>query len=593
VTELEGERRISRSHVLAGEQNEARGVIVAVPFEAPVEVGARPPIHAHVAEDDVELRAAEQEIEGLLGGAHLGDAKVRLEEAEQRSTAIAVVVNDQNTRYVHSVPNGSSRRHVQVLRDPACASRTIGPMLADQPTEAAPPSDGMAAPLAPGGEEPRLPPAHIDPQEAFERRLVRDILAAERFRAILLVAVPSVALFALVVEGNAYPEAVASVLHGRFERTPVGFFLMVVAAFELYVLRWIRGLLERNERPPLLRRYIHAFVETSLPTAVILYYASIDGANQALLMPSAFVYSIFILLSTLGLDFFLCVFTGFVAAAEYAAIAMLWGGASPNGDTQGVPAALASLPHHLGKSLLLLVGGLAAAFVARRLRSSFTRAIESVGERARILSVFGQHVSPEVVERLVAGDKAEVKSELRPVCVMFLDIRNFTNFSESKSAGEVVDYLNAVFDSTIEAVVIRHGIVNKFLGDGFMAVFGAPIAADDACRAAVDAAVDIVARVEMLVASGKIPPTRVGIGLHSGSAVVGNIGSAQRKEYTVIGDVVNVASRIEALNKELGSQVLVSDDAWIAAGRTELAAIAHDEVTIRGRKQPIRVWQLA
>jgi adenylate cyclase len=126
-----------------------------------------------------------------------------------------------------------------------------------------------------------------------------------------------------------------------------------------------------------------------------------------------------------------------------------------------------------------------------------------------------------------------------------------------------------------------------------MAVFGAPIAEDNASRAAVDAAIDIVARVERLVESGTIPPTKVGIGLHTGDAVVGNIGSAQRKEYTVIGDVVNVASRIEALNKQLGSCVLVSDETWVASGHTEIEARAHEDITIRGRKQAIRVWQLA
>ena len=444
----------------------------------------------------------------------------------------------------------------------------------EAPSSVAPPSTGVQEPL--------------DPREAFEGRLVQDILAAERFRAALLLVIPTLALFVLVVEGNAYPDAIASVLHGRFDRTPVGFFLMVVAGFELYVLTWIRGLLARRERPPLMRRYVHAFVETSLPTAVILYYASIDGPSQALLMPSAFVYSIFILLSTLGLDFFLCFFTGLVAATEYAAIAVLWG----VDDKHAVPESLASLPHHLGKAVLLLVGGIAAGFVARRLRSSFTRAIESVGDRARIIGVFGQHVSPEVVERLVAG-KAEAKSEHRLVCVMFFDIRNFTAFSEAKSADAVVDYLNVVFEATIDAVVSRHGIVNKFLGDGFMAVFGAPIAEENASDAAIGAALDMVARVEALVASGQIPPTTIGIGLHTGDAVVGNIGSPQRREYTVIGDVVNVASRIEALNKELGAQILVSDDTWTASGRTDADAKAHEAIVIRGRKQPIRVWQLA
>jgi adenylate cyclase len=408
---------------------------------------------------------------------------------------------------------------------------------------------------------------------------VREILVAERFRALFLFAIPTVALFALVVIGGAYPDTVATILHGRFDRAPIGFFLMATAGFELYVLVWIRSLLERRERPKWLRRYAHAFVETSLPTAVILYYASNDGLADAMLMPSAFVYSIFILLSTLGLDFFLCTFTGFVAAAEYAALAFAWGALDAR---------------IIGKSVVLFVSGVAAGFVARRLRSSFTRAIESVGERAHILGVFGQHVSPEIVERLVAG-KAEVKSEQRLVCVMFLDIRNFTSYSEAHSATDVVDYLNLVFEPTVDAVVKRHGIVNKFLGDGFMAVFGAPTVEEDASGAAVGAALEIVQRLDELVTEGKIPPTKVGIGLHTGYAVVGNIGSAQRKEYTVIGDVVNVASRIEALNKELGSSVLCSDDTWVAvkANKDGVEARAHEEVRIRGRKQAMRVWQLA
>jgi adenylate cyclase len=427
-----------------------------------------------------------------------------------------------------------------------------------------------------------------DPRETFERRLVREILGAERVRARLLFAIATIALFALVVVGGAYPEAVAALLHGRIDTAPVGLFLIIVAGFELYVLFWIRGLLTRDEAPKTGRRYVHAFVETSMPTAVILYYASGDGPVQALLMPSAFMYSIFILLSTLGLDFFLCTFTGVVAAGEYALIAFLCG----TTDTRVVEPALSSVPHHLGKAIVLLVSGVAAGFVARRLRSSFTSAIESVGERARIVSVFGQHVSPEVVERLIAG-KTEVKSETRTVCVMFLDIRNFTAFCEDKSPEVVVDYLNDVFEATIDAVVSRHGIVNKFLGDGYMAVFGAPIHEDNASRAGVDAALDIVERIEKLVADGTIPPTVVGIGLHTGDAVVGNIGSAQRREYTVIGDVVNVASRIESLNKELHSRVLVSDETWTASGRDDVKAIAHEAIQVRGRQQAVRIWQLA
>jgi adenylate cyclase len=198
----------------------------------------------------------------------------------------------------------------------------------------------------------------------------------------------------------------------------------------------------------------------------------------------------------------------------------------------------------------------------------------------------------------VAGG-AQASSELREVCVMFLDIRNFTAFAEKRSAEEVVAYLNTIFDAAVEAVAEHKGIVNKFLGDGFMAVFGAPVADGNPCAQGVDAGLAVLARVEKLVAEGRIPPTRVGLGLHSGPAVLGNIGSARRKEYTVIGDVVNVASRVEALNKELGSQMLVTEEVWrgsggSAGGRSSKDPPALSEpLLVRGRETPVRIFQLA
>jgi adenylate cyclase len=181
---------------------------------------------------------------------------------------------------------------------------------------------------------------------------------------------------------------------------------------------------------------------------------------------------------------------------------------------------------------------------------------------------------------------------------MFLDIRNFTAFSEKRSAAEVVAYLNTIFDAAVEAVAEHKGIVNKFLGDGFMAVFGAPVADGNPCAQAVDAGLAVLARIEKLVADNRIPPTRVGIGLHAGPAVVGNIGSARRKEYTVIGDVVNVASRVETLNKELGSQMLVTEEVWRGAGSWAGRASREppsvsDPMFVRGRETPVRIFRLA
>jgi adenylate cyclase len=438
----------------------------------------------------------------------------------------------------------------------------------------------------------RVPPAERepvveDPRDAFERRLAREILSAERFRATLLAVIPTIAMLAFLAISSAYPDAVTAVMHGKFDRAPVGLFLCAVAGFEFHVLYATEKMLRAGTRPSALRRYGYAFVETSLPTLIIVYYATILGPVTALLMPSASLYFLFILLSTLRLDFALSAFAGLVAAVEYAALALFWGSL----DTTVAEPVLLSLPQHMGKACILLVAGIAAGFVASRLRRSFRNALESLEERSRILGVFGQHVSPEVVQHLVAH-QAEGKSELRDVCVMFLDIRDFTAFAEKRSPEEVVGYLNTIFDAGVDAVAKHHGIVNKFLGDGFMAVFGAPIAEGNACASAVEAGLEVLERVDALVAGGRIPPTRVGLGLHAGPAVVGSIGSARRREYTVIGDVVNVASRVEALNKQLGSQMLVTEEVWNAAGRSEATPLSHEPLRVRGRETPVRIYQL-
>jgi adenylate cyclase len=435
---------------------------------------------------------------------------------------------------------------------------------------------------------PVAPAPAEEPRAVFERRLAREILVAERLRATLLAVLPTVAMLAFLSISSAYPDAVTTLLHGKFDRAPVGLFLCAVAGFEFHVLYATERMLRSGVRPSALRRYGYAFVETSLPTLVIVYYATILGPVQALLMPSAYVYFVFIVLSTLRLDFFLCAFTGLVAAAEYAGLALFWGSA----DTTVAEPVLTSLPQHLAKACILLVAGVASGFVASRVRGSFSRAIESLEERARILGVFGQHVSPEVAQRLVARE-SDSGSEQREVCVMFLDIRGFTAFAEKRSAAEVVAYLNTIFDETVDAVEKHRGLVNKFLGDGFMAVFGVGEDTADACSDAMAAGLEAIERVSALVAAGRIPPTRVGLGLHAGPAVVGNIGSVRRKEYTVIGDVVNVASRVETLNKELGSQMLVTEEVWRGAQRTDEPPMPREPLRVRGRETPVRIFQLA
>ena len=213
-------------------------------------------------------------------------------------------------------------------------------------------------------------------------------------------------------------------------------------------------------------------------------------------------------------------------------------------------------------------------------------------ERARILRIFGQHTAPEVVEALLQTGAA-FHSQRQRVCVMFLDIRGFTAFSRQHPPETVVDYLNTVFGRTIALVNGHNGIIHQLLGDGFMALFGAPFSRGNDCQNALNAALAIVEAVRDACTENHIPPTKVGIGLHAGEVVAGLVGSNIHKEYKVTGDVVNLAARIEKMTKQYNAQVLVSEAVWENLDAARLTAEPLGEVAVRGRDEPVRLYRLA
>jgi adenylate cyclase len=297
-------------------------------------------------------------------------------------------------------------------------------------------------------------------------------------------------------------------------------------------------------------------------------------------------YFFFIILSALSLDFRLSVFAGVVAAAGYVTLVLIFREQLPFGPSQPPESRIS----YIMRPVLLLLGGVTAGLVAARIRSGILRSLHAAEERRRIVQMFGQHVSPAVVNQLLTQPTG-FQSELRDVCILVLDIRDFTSFAETAAPDAIVSYLNRLWGKAVEIVNRHHGIVNKFLGDGFMAVFGAPLVMGNHCQNAINAARELVAEIKRATDAGEIPPTRIGIGLHSGEALVGNIGSAERREYTVIGDVVNVAFRIEQLNKELNSSFLVSESAQKTAGKLE-GVESSVSLPIRGRNATVRIYKL-
>ena len=210
----------------------------------------------------------------------------------------------------------------------------------------------------------------------------------------------------------------------------------------------------------------------------------------------------------------------------------------------------------------------------------------------KIETLFGQQVSREVANELVSNNE-EVQSKAYDVTVMFLDIRDFTVYADSKAPEEVASFQNIVFSELIKIVRKHKGITNQILGDGIMAVFGAPVTSKTHSSRAVAAGYDILEKVAELSKDGKIPPIRLGIGLHSGRVIAGNIGNAFRKQYSLTGSTVIIAARIEQLNKKHCSQFLISETVYQEIQPKELDVIPLGKTALKGIERPMSIYQLA
>jgi len=423
------------------------------------------------------------------------------------------------------------------------------------------------------------------PDTGLTDALRREILRSEQQRmralaailATLLVATTLAVVFHTGIERRLFPGGIEA----WAPAAAIGPFIL----FEFVALGLIRWRIAHNRDFPPFARFANALVETSLPGAVIYALGQRMEPTLVLGFWPPLLYFIFILLSTLRLDFWLSLWTGAVAAVQQIALAAWLVPLSGSAERPEL-----HLEYHFGRSVVLAIGGVVAGLVALRLRRQFERLMAAAAARDRVTNLFGQHVSPAVVDRLLAAG-ADPPSETRDVCVLFLDIRGFTAMTRARPAAETVALLNDFFAEMV-AIVDRHnGIINKFLGDGFLALFGAPIADAAASAQAIAAGREMLEAVDRWNAARPQQALRVGIGIHSGEAVTGTVGSPQRKEYTVIGDTVNLAARLEQATKETGARLLVSDALGPMAAKQ--GGVALGPIAIRGYEEKVRVWRLA
>ncbi len=227
------------------------------------------------------------------------------------------------------------------------------------------------------------------------------------------------------------------------------------------------------------------------------------------------------------------------------------------------------------------------------LADGFNSMVDGLKERDKLRTTFGKYVTSAVVDHLMSG-KVELGGASIPVTILFTDIRSFTTISEKMDAQALVGLLNEYFTEMVGIVMEEDGVVDKYIGDAIMAVFGAPVPKKDDPIRAVRAAVRMRQALVHLNARLKergIAPLRTGIGLHTGVVVAGNIGSEKRMEYTVIGDPVNLASRLESSTKDLGVAILISDDTYELV-KEKIDARAVKEITVKGRLKPVMTYEV-
>jgi adenylate cyclase len=220
--------------------------------------------------------------------------------------------------------------------------------------------------------------------------------------------------------------------------------------------------------------------------------------------------------------------------------------------------------------------------------------LDDITREKRIKGTMVRFMSDSVVERLLEADESVLGGNSQEVAILFSDIREFTKLSEKLGAREMVSVLNDYFAKMVDIIFEHDGTLDKFIGDAIMAVFGAPFVSPNDADNAVEAAIEMLVRLRdfnvELVASGR-QEIDIGVGIDTGPVVAGTIGSPKRMDYTVIGDHVNLASRIEAANKYYGTQILISEHT-LERLHQPVRTRELDHVRVLGRARPVTIYEV-
>ncbi|MEW5854185.1 MAG: adenylate/guanylate cyclase domain-containing protein [Myxococcota bacterium] len=346
--------------------------------------------------------------------------------------------------------------------------------------------------------------------------------------------------------------------------------------------------------------YVFLLPLTSLPTGFFLasHFALPGGVATWLTGPFSYLYAPLIILTGFLFQRALPVVAGAVAAAGYLvctwlAVPTLVQVVAPDPILQQE---LSSPAIYVLKTMMLLLTGLVVGSLAHYGRKLILRVLHEENEKKGISRLFGQFVSHEVRDKIIR-EKSTVLGERKTVVVLFSDVRAFSSWSEGADPAAVVQQLNQYFDGMVGAIQRHGGIIDKFIGDAVMAVFGGVLELENPSENALRAAREMRAVLRTLNArwaAAGMPQLDNGIGLHRGEVLQGTVGSADRKEFTVIGDAVNTASRLESATKDFQQSILISQALHDALTSSSQAHCRHlGQARLKGKAQEVTVYGVA
>jgi adenylate cyclase len=316
--------------------------------------------------------------------------------------------------------------------------------------------------------------------------------------------------------------------------------------------------------------------------------ASSTGQPLHLVLDTPVALLIFVFLAAAAVRHrpFLIVYTGGLFVALWAAILFVT-------PVVGIEAwTSTTFTAALGRLAIVGLVTFALFIAVTRARRTLTRSLTE----ARLRANLSRYFSPQIVDEIANAASASPSFRPQRAAILFADLRGFTSLAETLPADGVADFLNDYRRRISAPIAEHHGTIDKFIGDGVMAIFGVPEPRpDDACNAVLGG-VALVSAIEKWSAERSVeglPPLRIGVGIHFGDVIAGPLGDEQRLEYTAIGDTVNTAARIERLAAELGESLLISGDVLASASnlRRDLVWVPLPALFLKGRSQPIQIYR--